>query len=374
MFVGFERGVRVNLAVVTLGTPDRLWDCVAALRGHRSRHDFTVSVVINADGAERPTAAVSVEDGVAIDRVPINAGWSGGLHRARALSDAELLVWVQDDMVPEPGWLDALVDAADRHPRVGGFGSVRADADGRAEPPNAGSARPPDAVQQWNDSDTTTDWEGVTTHDWVTSTGFLTRARAWDDLGGADPRLWPVNHGDKDYCTHLRSHGWDVALVAEARVRHAGAASAPTAFRAFVAGWREPWFNARWAGAVAELADRSSAEVPHPCGDWAVPEPTPLEATIGSESSRMLVPLSRVLAEETRTAAHWHAVREDDLERQVEHYRTELLAASDRLAELEQERDGLRRRVRRLRRRLTAAEEQAQRPGRRWSRWVRRLG
>ena len=145
----------------------------------------------------------------------MNLGWSGGLHRARALTDAELLVWVQDDMVPEPGWLDALVDAADAHPKIGGFGSVRVDAEGRPVPPNAGSATPHDAVELWNDTDSTTEWPAseVTTHDWVTSTGFLTRAAAWDELGGTDPRFWPVTHGDKDYCTHLRCHGWDVALV-----------------------------------------------------------------------------------------------------------------------------------------------------------------
>ena len=141
MFVAFDRDVRVSLGVVTLGTPDRLRGCLDALRTHVSRHDFTVAVVVNADTPDGAPPDVDAPEGVLVDPVPVNLGWAGGLHRARALTDAELLVWVQDDMVPEPGWLDALVDAADAHPKIGGFGSVRVDDGGPARcRTNAGSA------------------------------------------------------------------------------------------------------------------------------------------------------------------------------------------------------------------------------------------
>ena len=360
MFVAFDRDVRVSLGVVTLGAPDRLRGCLDALCTHVSRHDFTVAVVVNADTADGAPPEVDAPAGVLVDRSRANLGWAGGLHRARALTDAELLVWVQDDMVPEPGWLDALVDAADAHPKIGGFGSVRVDAEGRPAPPNAGSATPNDAVERWNDTDSTTEWPAseVTTHDWVTSTGFLTRAAAWDELGGTDPRFWPVTHGDKDYCTHLRCHGWDVALVAAARVRHAGAQSAPTSFRAFIAHWREPWFNHRWSAAVGRARGRDVGN--------------------GGASLRGLAGLGGVAARDRDrrrgqpdggpaqpatwprrrgTAAHWHRVREEDLVRQVEHYQqawqdtnahAENLTAA--LADAIEQRDRARRRVRRLRR------------------------
>ena len=299
--MAFDRAVRVSLGLVTLGAPARLRDCLAALCGHASRHDFTVAVVVNADTANGAPRAVEVPEGVLLDQVPVNLGWSGGLHRARALTDAELLVWVQDDMVPEPGWLDALVDAADAHPDVGGFGSVRLDAAGRVAPPNAGGATPYHAVERWNDTDSRTEWPAseVLVHDWVCSTGFLTRSAAWDELGGADPRYWPVTHGDKDYCTHLRCHGWDVALVTAARVRHAGSQSAPTAFRAFIAHWREPWFNQRWSASLTALAGRSSALVDHPCADWRQVDLDPVATALAAEASRMLVPLARAHAADT---------------------------------------------------------------------------
>jgi GT2 family glycosyltransferase len=382
VFVAFDRDVRVSLGVVTLGTPDRLRGCLDALRTHESRHDFSVAVVVNADTPDGAPPRVDAPEGVLVDPARVNLGWSGGLHRARALTDAELFVWVQDDMVPEPGWLDALVDAADAHPGVGGFGSVRVDTEGRPMPPNAGSATPHDAVERWNDTDSTTEWPAseVITHDWVTSTGFLTRAAVWDQVGGTDPRFWPVTHGDKDYCTHLRCHGFDVALVTAARVRHAGGQSAPTSFRAFIAHWREPWFNQRWMAPVTALAGRSSALVDHPCADWRQVLLDPVSTAAAAEATRMLVPLARAEAaatEElrTHTANLEHALagmtaHAANLEPMLAESSTHARNLELALAVAEDERNRARRRVRRLRRRLSRVEG-APTPPRTWRTRVR---
>jgi len=366
--VAFDRDVRVSLGVVTLGAPDRLRGCLEALCSHESRHDFTVALVVNSAAPDGAAPALDVPAGVLVEPVPVNLGWSGGLHRARALTDAELLVWVQDDMVPEPGWLDAIVDAADTHPEVGGFGSVRVDAGGRVAPPNAGAATPYDAVERWNDSDSRTAWPAaeVLVHDWVCSTGFLTRSAAWDQLGGTDPRYWPLTHGDKDYCTHLRCHGWDVALVTAARVRHLGSRSAPTAFRAFIAHWREPWFNRRWAGSVSALAGHSSSQVDHPCADWREVQLDPVASAAAAEATRMLVPFARVRSageEDLRTHAanleralaemSAHAANLEPMYAQASAHARNLEQA---LVMLEEERDRARRRARRLRRRLRSIE------------------
>jgi GT2 family glycosyltransferase len=365
VFVAFDRDVRVTLSVVTLGAPERLRGCVEALVSHASRHDFSVVVVVNSDTPDGAPPAVDLPEGVLVDPVPVNLGWAGGLHRARASTDAELLVWVQDDMVPEPGWLDALVDAADAHPAVGAFGSVRVDERGEVLLSNAGDAQPPDDIAKWNDTDRTAERlpTSVTTYDWVAGRGLLTRARTFDDVGGPDPQIWPLGYSDKEYCTHVRCHGWDVALVPEARVQHTMLQTGPTQLRVFLLGWHEERLDQRWSAALTQLSERSPSVVVHPCADWRSVATGPLEAAVGAVASRMVVPLSRVLAEETRTAAHWHKVREDDLVMQVEHYRrawedtnAHAVHLTTALSAVGEERDRARRRARRLRRRLTRAE------------------
>jgi len=377
--VAFDPDVRVSLGVVALGTPDRLRGCLEALVGHVSRHDFTVAVVVNADTADGAPQPVVAPAGVLVDHVALNLGWPGGLHRARALTDAELLVWVQDDMTPEPGWLDALVDAADAHPGVGAFGSVRVDERGEVLLSNAGAADPPDDISRWNDTDRTAERlpAAVTSYDWVTGRGLLTRARTFDEVSGPDPRIWPLSYVDKDYCAHVRCHGWDVALVPAARVRHTMLQTAPTQLRIFLLGWHEERLDRRWSAALTELSGLSSGLVEHSCAEWRATTAGPLEAAVGAEASRMLVPASRSL---TRTAADLDAVRlamladmEAHADRVALAHETSTAHAAylqEALTTAEAQRDRARRRVRRLRRRLGAVESSA---SWRWTRPLRAL-
>jgi GT2 family glycosyltransferase len=68
----------------------------------------------------------------------------------------------------------------------------------------------------------------------VVTLGTPDRSRGClDALRGHAPRLHRVaaDHVDKEYCTQVRCHGWDVALVPGARRTHGGSLSAPTCFR-----------------------------------------------------------------------------------------------------------------------------------------------
>lgn len=362
MFVSFDRGVRVHLGVVALGAPARLSTCLEALVHHESRHDFVVSCLVNPVAAVDTTVEPVVPDGVHVERPGANLGWAGGLHRLRALSSGELFVWVQDDMTPLPGWLDALVDAADTHPAVGCFGALRVDEEDRVLLHNGGWAEPPDQVGAWNTTDRS-DAErptGVTALDWVTSKGCLTRATAFDEVGGPDPRLWPLHHVDKDYSTHLRAHGWDVALVPQARLLHVGSQAAPSAFRSFLIGWRNDWFDARWGPVVSGLRGRTSGEVDHPCAEWRSLEVDPVEAAAAREASRLAVPFARLQAARTRDLTERAQQQAERAQQQAE--RVERLTAT--VVDLEQRLAASRRRSHRLRRRLRALQAQEARRGR----------
>lgn len=353
MFVAFDRRVRVQLGVVALGTPARLRDCLETLVAHESEHDFVVSCLVNPATAGDAPLELSVPAGVHLERPRSNLGWAGGLQRLRGLWHGELYGWVQDDMTPVPGWLDALVAAADAHPRVGCFGALRVDEQDRVLLHNGGRAAPPDRVGLWNHTDTTEDHRPteVTTLDWVTSKGCLTRTAAFDEVSGPDPRLWPLNHVDKDYCTHLRAHGWDVALVPDARLLHLGGQSAPSTFRQFLAGWSDQWFDDLWGATAAALQGRTSGEVEHRCAEWrglAVDAVDAVEAASGQAATRMLVPFARVEAA-NRTALEEHH------EAQVQALEGRTAALEEALAETTERLERSRRRVRRLRRRLRQA-------------------
>lgn len=285
---------RVTLVVVALGASERLNRALDSLTRHESRVGFDIVCVINPHASADGVTTRS--PGVTIIEPDLNVGWAGGIQLARTNTHAEFLAWVQDDQRVEPGWLDALIDAADAHPKVAAFGSTMIDDDGRVAGYNAGRADPPDDVSAWNATDTTRErpLADVEEWDWVTSKGMLVRVGPFDEIHGPDPRWYPLNHVDKDYCTHVRAHGWGVALVAGARIRHEGSQSAPTSFRQFLAERHQEIFRRAWAEPVRQLAaGRKTAE--HACATWlrGTDVTSAVERSVGIEASRMLVEYSK---------------------------------------------------------------------------------
>jgi GT2 family glycosyltransferase len=352
VFVAFDRRVRVHLGVVTLGAPDRLRTCLEALVAHRCEHDFVVSLLVNPATVSGESVPNGVPDGVLVELAESNLGWAGGLQRLRGLSDAELFGWVQDDVTPHPGWLDALVDAAGSRPGVALFGAVGLDGRDQVVLHNGGLALPPEHVAGWSSTDKTPQSlpVGITTLDWVTSKGCLTRVAAFDEVGGPDPRLWPLNRVDLDYSTHLRCHGWEVALVPEARVRHTGSQSAPSGLRTFLLDWRDDWFDEQWATAAIALQDGGSRVVDHPCAEWRSTTVDAVEAAAGRAATRMLVPFARAQTSQLKGVQEQHEAEVRALEERVALLEQELAEAAAGL-------DRARQRVRRLRRRLRHAPQ-----------------
>lgn len=296
MHVAFDASPRATLAVVSLGTPDRLPILLAELAGHKSRHGFSIIWVENAAGRWSADRAIAIPEGVLDLHPGTNLGWSAALHLARSATDAEFLVWVQDDMSVKDGWLDALIDAADEHPEFAAFGSRAVEADGSPADVAAGTVSDSLAVVDWNHTDTTrTDPpHNPTRYEWITSKGMLTRTAIWDLIGGADPRLFPLHHVDKDYCTHLRSHGYPVALVPGARLSHSGSLSAPSSFRYFLREWGDGSFDDRWRGPLLAL-DHMDRPVQHDCAPWRMSEDTAADAARAAQSAAaaMVIPLGK---------------------------------------------------------------------------------
>jgi len=286
-----DQRATVCAAIVAMGWTPRLERCLDALTAHRTRHEVDIVVVVN----PVPGMQVPAREDVKIITPEMNLGWAGGLHLARAHTSASYLAWVQDDMEVEEGWLDALVDAAEAHPEIAAFGSLMVAPDGHADGFNGGRAEPPDDVAAWNHTDGTRfdPPSEVTVLEWIASKGMLVRTEAWDEVGGPDPRSYPLNHVDKEFCTHLRAHGLNVALVPDAHLLHAGSQSSPSDFRRFLNQWQEPRFNLRWGPVVRALREASpGVGVSHLCNDWRAPGAATMQAVesaAGGEASRMLV-------------------------------------------------------------------------------------
>lgn len=104
-----------TVAVPTLLADNSLRDCVAGL-DNQTRRDFEVVVI---DNSGRGLAEKLGLVGVRIISEARNTGFGAAVNRAFEQSSAPYLITLNDDAIPCPGWLEALVAAAESDSRVG---------------------------------------------------------------------------------------------------------------------------------------------------------------------------------------------------------------------------------------------------------------
>jgi GT2 family glycosyltransferase len=171
-----------------------------------------------------------------------NRGFVFSANAGAAAAQGDLLVMLNNDTEPEPGWLAALVATARAHPRAGAIASKMLLYDRRDVLHNAGDVMGSDGVPRnrgvWQ-RDT-----GQFDHDLEVFSacggGAAYRREAWQEAGGFDQQLWMYLE-DVDLGWRLHLLGWQVVFAPEARLYHHLSATGGGALSSFYTGRNTIW-------------------------------------------------------------------------------------------------------------------------------------
>ena len=119
----------VTLIVVNYNGGDHVLRCLGAIAA-QARLPEAVVIVDNAstDGSATACAAAIAADRRLAERTRLvrldtNTGFAAANNRGIAMADTAYVALLNADAFPAPGWLEALLDAAARHPEIAAFGS-----------------------------------------------------------------------------------------------------------------------------------------------------------------------------------------------------------------------------------------------------------
>ncbi|QFZ24844.1 glycosyltransferase [Saccharothrix syringae] len=208
------------MVVVTWRGRDHITACLDGLARQRPHRTLVVDNASDDGTAALVAAHPSRPEAL---RLPGNVGYAGGLAAALPHVTTEYVAWLNDDAVPEDGWLAALEDALDAAPRAAAATSSMLLADGSTQ--SAGVRL-------------TADGHGA---DLVLAGrevfGFcggaaLVRRAALVEAGGV-PESFFCYYEDTDTAWRLRLNGHGVLSVGPARVRHRHGASTKPGSRPF---------------------------------------------------------------------------------------------------------------------------------------------
>jgi GT2 family glycosyltransferase len=196
-------------------------DCLESLAALESRHSAEIIVVDDCspdDTAER----LSGWAGIRAVRTPENLGFVGACNLGAAQAAGDVLVFLNNDTVVHPEWLDALLDTLASDQRIGLVGSLLLGADGAVQ--ESGGIVWQDATgwnygRGWAADDARV--RAVRDVDYCSGASIAVRANVFHQLGGFDTKYAPAYYEDTDLCFAVRQAGFRVVVQPESVVTHA---------------------------------------------------------------------------------------------------------------------------------------------------------
>ena len=207
---------------IVRNTPDDLYEVVLVDNGSA---DATGDLLAMLDGD------------VTIIRNPENLGFSRACNQGAAAARTELILFLNNDTEPQPGWLEPMLQVVQREPGVGVVGSRLLFPDGTLQ--HAGvfvvedytGAVPFYAVHRFYQEPPDLPQANVCEDlQVVTGASMLVRRSAFYAAGGFDEGYWNGSE-DVDLCFKIRELGWRVVYEPASLLIHHESVSGPERFR-----------------------------------------------------------------------------------------------------------------------------------------------
>jgi GT2 family glycosyltransferase/glycosyltransferase involved in cell wall biosynthesis len=205
--------------------------CLQALAAQAHGADFEVIVVDDgsSDGTDAYCEAIP---GLRYHRRASNGGFIAACNDGAALARGDFLVFLNNDTVPQPGWLDALLRTFDEVPGAGLVGAQLIFPNGRLQ--ESGGVVFADG-SGWNygrgESPEDPRFAYLRDVDYASGAAIAIRRELFERLGGFDVRYAPAYYEDTDLAFAVREAGLRVLVQPAAKVVHDEGGTAGTDVR-----------------------------------------------------------------------------------------------------------------------------------------------
>ena len=259
---------RASVIIPNWNGLDLLRPCLDSLRRQTCR-DHEVIVVDNAS-SDRSVAVVRSEyPEVRVVALDANLGFSGGCNAGIRAAQGDVLVMLNNDTETAPTWLEALVDALDRHPEAGSAASRIMLYDRRDHLHSAGDLYRVDGTADsrgvWQPYDGIIEGDEETHVFGACGGAAAYRRRMLDQVGHFEEAFFMYCE-DVDLNWRAQLAGWKCVYVPDAVVYHHLSATGGGALASYYVGRNLLWVLARdlpWPLLREHLGDIVSAQ-------WAV--------------------------------------------------------------------------------------------------------
>ncbi len=198
-------------------------------------HNFKGEVIVVDDASSDETPAVlerlaELDGRIRVLRNSKNSGFIGSCNRGAEAASGEILIFLNNDTLPLPGWLPPLLRVLRDKPDAGAVGGKLVYPDGSLQ--EAGGVLFSDgSACNFGKHDKAANaalYNFLREVDYCSGALLATRRELFMEAGGFDTRFEPAYYEDTDYCFGLRQKGYRVYYQPESVIVHFEGASSGT--------------------------------------------------------------------------------------------------------------------------------------------------
>ncbi len=216
-----DRAITTSIILLCYNKIDLTFQCIRSLLREVNLADTEIIVVNNASTDETKSVLACFDGFIRTLNNDENLGFVHGNNKGAKLARGKYLVFINNDTVVLPGWLDYMVQTAEEDPQVGVVGPMFIYPDWTLQEAGSIVWRNADAHHYgWGRSPEDPRYNFAREVDYVTGASLLIRKDIWDELGGFDTRYAPIYYEDTDICMGARALGFKVVYQPLARILH----------------------------------------------------------------------------------------------------------------------------------------------------------
>jgi GT2 family glycosyltransferase len=262
-----NRPVKTSIIIPVFNKVEFTFQSLRSLMREIDFKDTEVIVVNNASTDETREVLAHFAGLVRVVSNDTNRGFVDACNQGAAEARGKFLVFLNNDTVVLPGWLENLVETVECDASAGAVGSLFLYPDGRVQEAGAIIWSGGEALHYgWGKSADDRRFAFAREVDYCSGASLLVRKSLFNQLGGFDRRYAPAYYEDADLCMGVRSLGFKVIYQPLSRIIHYEGATAGTdtrtGFKHYQIVNREKFYD-KWRDVLARAhcpKDQANAE------------------------------------------------------------------------------------------------------------------
>lgn len=267
------RRIRTSIVIPVFNKAAYTFQCLRSLLAEVDLTETEIIVVDNGSTDETQEVLSHFSSVVRVIRNEDNRGFVEACNQGAAIARGKYLMFLNNDTVVLPGWLDNLIDTIESDQKAGAVGSMFLYPNGKIQEAGAIVWQNGDAHHYgWGGSPDDYRFNFAREVDYCSAASLLIRKDLFDRMGGFDRRYAPAYYEDIDLCFGVRALGYKVIYQPMSRVIHYEGATAGRDVKTnlrqhqvlnrakFIEKWREVLERQHWEEDLKNIEAASSRD------------------------------------------------------------------------------------------------------------------